>query len=342
MKVEKAKGRGTRRKKGVREKRGRGANVEAPAPFPLSPARRQGRSLAVVGAGRLGTALASALADVGYEVKAVVARRASHARRSAALVGTSPLALTPAQIHLIPPVRLLLVTTPDDALPRVAEQLAAALSFDTAKGAVALHASGALGAEALAPLRASGFSVGSLHPLVSVSDAVAGAERLRSAFYCVEGEGRAVRAARRLVRDLGGESFTVRPGGKPLYHAAAVMTSGHTVALFDLASRLLARCGLQERRAREVLLPLLSSTLENLSKQTPARALTGTFARADVETVRKHLAALEQEGDADALAAYVMLGMHSLRLASEAGADADRVEEIARVLGKKPRRGGGK
>lgn len=312
-------------------------------------------SVAVVGAGRLGTALARALAASGYEVKAVVSRTQGHARHAAGRTGANPRALSAEQLERIPPVDLLLLTTPDDALAEVAARLASSPPGSRAHAdassksserrgprreassrsrVVALHASGAISSEVLSPLRARGFAVGSLHPLVSVSDEDAGARTLRTAFYCVEGDAAAVRVARRIVRDLGGRSFTVETDKKALYHAAAVMTSGHTVALFDTAARLLALCGLTERRAREVLLPLLRSTLENLSKQTPARALTGTFARADVKTVRTHLAALRSADTAEALAAYVLLGRHSLRLAAEAGADAPMLKEIAKALDK--------
>ncbi|MGB8509867.1 MAG: DUF2520 domain-containing protein, partial [Pyrinomonadaceae bacterium] len=135
------------------------------------------------------------------------------------------------------------------------------------------------------------------------------------------------------VRELGGQSFSVATRDKALYHAAAVMTSGHTVSLFDLVSGLLARCGLSERRAREVLMPLLRSTLDNLSTGTPARVLTGSFARGDVATVRRHLDALRSLPDDEPLAVYQSLGRHSLRLARErAGADAVALDEIARLL----------
>lgn len=203
---------------------------------------------------------------------------------------------------------------------------------------VALHASGALSSDALAPLRACGYAVGSMHPLVSVSEPIAGAESLRSAYYCIEGERAAACAARRLVGHLGGRSFSIATKDKALYHAAAVMTSGHTVALFQLATELLARCGLGERAARRVLLPLLQSTIENLSTQTPARALTGTFARADAATVRKHLVALAGQDTVDAgisgaTLVYALLGLQSLRLAEHNRAlDPAALREIARAL----------
>jgi predicted short-subunit dehydrogenase-like oxidoreductase (DUF2520 family) len=165
-----------------------------------------------------------------------------------------------------------------------------------------------------------------------VSEAGAGASSLRGAFYCVEGDAAAARAARRVVRDLGGESFTVESRHKPLYHAAAVMAAGHVTALFDVAADTLRRCGLTERRAQAVLLPLLRSVVDNLSGRTPARALTGSFARADVETVRKHLLALRSLDESDAPAVYRLLGAHSLKLAGGAGADREAVEKVRRAL----------
>ena len=205
---------------------------------------------------------------------------------------------------------------------------------------IALHASGALTSDALAALGEQAvlgkhaFSLASLHPLVSVSDATSGAGNLRGAFYCLEGEARALREARKIVRALGGQSFSVAARDKSLYHAAAVITSGHTVALFSLATMLLARCGLSDTRSRRVLLPLLASTLANLAAHAPEEALTGTFARADLTTVRKHLAALQTAGMRDAISVYALLGERSLQLTARRRDKFDQsiLDEIARLL----------
>lgn len=288
------------------------------------------RSAVLVGAGRLGTALARALDACGYEVRALVSRKAAHARRAAVRAGLETLALGAEELEKLPAAGLLFITTPDDAVAGVAARLSALPSL---KSRVVLHASGALTSEVLAPLRARGLAVGSAHPLAAVSrDAAAGAESLRRAFYCVEGDPRAVRAARRVVRDLGGRSFTIEPRDKALYHASAVLAAGHVVALFDVAAETLRLCGLEGRRAQEVLLPLVRSAVENLSGRTPAQALTGSFARADVETVRKHLHALGELEDTNALAVYKLLGEDSLKLAESAGADPALIETIRQII----------
>ena len=287
------------------------------------------RTVVIIGAGRMGTALARALDACGYEVRALVSGRAAHARRAAVRAGVEALALGAEELERLPAAELLFITTPDDAVALTAARLAALPNLNRG---VTLHASGALSSEVLAPLRARGLAVGSMHPLAAVSEARAGAESLRRAFYCVEGDARAVRAARRTVRDLGGETFTISPNDKALYHAAAVLAAGHVVALFDVALDTLRRCGLKERRAQAVLLPLLRNVGENLAQHTPARALTGSFARADVETVRNHLRALGELEDSDALAVYRLLGAHSLKLAESEARAGER--------GRRPRAGG--
>ena len=189
--------------------------------------------------------------------------------------------------------------------------------------------SGALSSIVLQPLKRSGVAVGSIHPLLSISDPVVGAERLRGAFFALEGDKRAVQIGRQLVRDIGGESFTIKQEMKSLYHAGALMASPNLTALLDIAVEILSECGLSRRRAREVLLPLVRSTIDNLSREDTAHALTGTFKRGDLQTIRKHIAAIESAGQKDALAAYLVLGRRSLKLANN---DKARTRDIERLL----------
>ena len=299
-------------------------------------------SVAIIGAGRLGSALALALSQSGYAIDALVARRLTHARRAARALSLQTLALGATQLDSLPDTDLLLITTPDDEIAGVAAHLARVFASRAANAAtrqprrrparVALHASGALVSDALAPLAAHAFSLGSLHPLVSITDTRGGAQSLRGAFYCLEGEARARASANKIVRALGGRSFSIDARRKPLYHAAAVMSAGHLVALFSLATEMLARCGLSGRQASRVLLPLASSTLENLARATlPASALTGPFARADVATLRRHLSALREFDTGETLRVYVALGRHALRLARARGGDAASRAALAEI-----------
>jgi predicted short-subunit dehydrogenase-like oxidoreductase (DUF2520 family) len=296
-----------------------------------TPNKRNKVTVSIIGAGRLGTALALALASRGYSIEALVARRLSHAQKAVKALGGVGLALSESQLAQLPPSQILLITTPDDVIKSVAERLAS-MQRAMPPGRTVLHTSGALSSEELRSLVARGFHTGSLHPLVSVSDPTSGTENFRGAFFCLEGDPVAVRISRRLVRELGGQGFSIEPRSKALYHAAAVMASGHMTALFDIAIEMLGRCGLSESRARKVLLPLVESAVRNLSTMTPARALTGTFARGDAATVRRHLAALEDQSLPEALAAYILLGQRSLSLTKRSKRTVASLAQISKLL----------
>jgi predicted short-subunit dehydrogenase-like oxidoreductase (DUF2520 family) len=270
--------------------------------------RKEKPKVSIIGAGRLGTALARALSSHGYPIRSVVARRLQNARKAARLLDDKTATFAANQIGLLPQADLFLISTPDDQIAEVTAKLS---ELRLAGKPTALHTSGALSAEVLAPLRAKGWSTGSVHPLMSVSDLESSIE---GAFWSVEGDQRAVRLGKAIVRDLGGESFSIRSEDKPLYHAAAVMSSGHVTALFDVALEMLVDCGLTRERARRILQPLLTSTVRNLATKDPAQALTGTFSRGDIETVKRHLAALKRRNLADALELYCRLGKRSLKL----------------------------
>ena len=277
------------------------------------PARKIKEKLGVsiIGAGRLGTALARSLSARGYSISSLVARRRQSGRQAAALLDDKPKTYAANQIRLLPQADLFLICVPDDQIASVTAELRR-LDFD--RPPVVLHTSGALSSEVLSPLRANGWSTGSIHPLLSISDPQTSIE---GAFWSVEGDQRAVRLGKRIVRDLGGTSFAIRTAEKPLYHAAAVMTSGNVVALFDVALEMLVESGLTRKTARRILQPLLESTVRSLATKDPSQALTGTFSRGDVETVKRHLAALTKHKLTDALAAYRLLGKRSLKLTKD-------------------------
>ena len=282
--------------------------------------RKQKTTLSIIGAGRLGTALALALSARGYSIESVVARRAQKARNAAGLLDGKPQILAAKQLPLLRPADVFLITVPDDQIAGVAAQLSG-LEFD----ATALHTSGALSADVLAPLRERGWHTGSIHPLISVSDTDT---TFDGAFWSVEGDAAALRTGKAIVRELGGQSFSIRSEDKPLYHAAAVMVSGNVVALFDVALEMLMQCGLDRKTARAILLPLIASTVRSLQAKDPAQALTGTFSRGDLETVKRHLAALGKSELADALELYRLLGQRSLTL----GKDHPQITQILKSV----------
>ena len=282
--------------------------------------RKEKSEVSIIGTGRLGTTLAVALAGRGYSIRSLVARTAQSARKAARLLDAEVQVLAATQLRTLIDADLFLITVPDDQIPQVASELS---RLNADRKVTALHTSGALSSDVLAPLRKKGWHTGSIHPLMSVSGSN---DSLRGAFWSVEGDRSALRIGKEIVRDLEGKSFSIRSEDKPLYHAAAVMVSGNVVALFDVALELLAECGLNRKKAHAILLPLIASTVRNLETKTPEASLTGTFSRGDVATVKRHLAAMRNP---EVRSLYSMLGKRSLNLAN---LNKNLVREIKKVL----------
>jgi len=152
--------------------------------------------------------------------------------------------------------------------------------------AVALHASGSLGPEALAPHAERGV----LHPLMTFPGPVIGLPSLAGAGASVAGTPRALAAAHALAAALGMVPFEIT-GDRRAYHAAASLASGHLAAVFLDAAAVLSRSGVPADLAPRFLLPLALESLRRAAAFGPA-AITGPVARGDAATQKAHHAVL--------------------------------------------------
>jgi predicted short-subunit dehydrogenase-like oxidoreductase (DUF2520 family) len=265
--------------------------------------------------------------EAGYDITDVVCRSRRSADSAVRFIGAGNAQAS--RRARLSAADLTLIATPDDKIKD-----AVALLSSNAPGtgrAVALHTSGALASDVLEPLVALGFSVGSCHPLQTFESPERAISHARAGYFCVEGEARAVRAARKLVRRIGARHFEISTEMKSLYHAAAVMASGGVVALVSVSLEMLARCGLSEAESQKVLLPLIESTIANVRALGPARALTGPVRRGDSGTVERNMKALAAV-DLNWLEIYRLLAARSLSLAEEVGVDERSLGELRRLL----------
>ncbi len=281
------------------------------------------RTVSIVGAGRVGGALALSLPRNKYRIENLVVNEKRPADEVIAALDPATVVLRLDEIDAIGS-DIVLVTTQDGCI----RDAAIAIGVRMKTRAAVFHTSGACDSSIFSELGEAGHSIGSMHPLVSISRPELGPERFRGAFFCIEGDVNAVAIGKSMASDLGGRPFTIDTKFKTLYHAAAVTACGHLVALFDASVEMMTKCGLGEPQAKEILLPLVLSTVKNLDEQNTAAALTGTFARADIETFTRHLTALNENVSDNLLEIYLLLGERSLELAARQGVSADRIDRL--------------
>jgi predicted short-subunit dehydrogenase-like oxidoreductase (DUF2520 family) len=144
--------------------------------------------------------------------------------------------------------------------------------------------------------------------------------------FALEGDEKALRVARSIVRDLGGESLRISAENKPLYHAFGAFLSPLIIANLALAERIGFKAGVPKNLVRQAIAPILATTIFNYITLGTAAAFSGPLVRGDVETVRKNLVALKKVPDAEAV--YRALARSALRTLPV----GKKKKELARLL----------
>lgn len=245
------------------------------------------KSLAIIGAGRVGRALGLRFRELGWKIGSVVTRNLESARKAVRFIGAGQAHAVAARGILAS--RVILIAVPDDRVVETARELAC-IGGEELRDKVVLHTSGALDSSALSELRKHGAAVGGMHPLQTFSGVAV--PSLEGRVFAIEGDAVAVRTARQMTRALGGSPAHIEGNKKILYHAAASMAAGQALALQEASTQLLISIGMNRREAVRALLPLTRQALENFERLGPRAAWTGPLSRGDYKVIAAHQEAL--------------------------------------------------
>ena len=232
--------------------------------------------LAIVGAGRMGMALARALSAAAIDIQGPLARGEAPSDGADAV----------------------LLCVPDGQIEAVAAALA------PRPGRLVGHTSAATTLAALA-----GHEAFSLHPLMTVTPQGAA---FAGATAAIAGTTpRALAAAHALATTLGMRPVHVADEHRAAYHAAASIAANFLVTLEGFAERLAQTAGLE----RAPLVALVQASVANWAALGAGRALTGPIARGDEATVARQRAAVAERLPED-LALFDALTDATRRLAA--------------------------
>jgi predicted short-subunit dehydrogenase-like oxidoreductase (DUF2520 family) len=277
----------------------------------------------VVGAGRVGTALAVALSRAGHRLVGASAISAASRQRIETHLSGAPVLLPE---DIVAAADLVLLTVPDDALSGLVRGLVATDAPLT--GRMLAHASGLHGLAVLEPAVERGALPLALHPVMTFTGRPDDADRLAGITFGVTAPAALRPAAEVLVMEMGGEPVFIAEEDRGLYHAALAGAANHLVTQVVQAADLLTMAGVGQ--PSRMLGPLLSTALDNALRLGDA-ALTGPVARGDAETVAGHLNALRTTAP-EALPAYLALARLTATRALASGmltaSDAQRLLDV--------------
>ena len=277
-------------------------------------------SFAIVGCGRVGTALAKYLAEAGYILAGLASKSLSSAKRVADLTGS--VNFTDTAWEVTRKADIVFITTPDGAIKEACDSIAVKNGFNS--GSVVLHCSGALTSTMLLTARNCGASIGSMHPLQSFASTEYSHNPFSGIVTSVEGDKKATDAASLVAAALGSGCVTIKTEAKILYHASAVVASNYLVTLLDLSLNLIRQAGVPADEAFRSLKPLIDGTLSNIEKLGVHDALTGPIARGDIQTIENHILEIGSETP-HLLPLYKILGLYTVEIAKGKGTLSDTV-----------------
>jgi predicted short-subunit dehydrogenase-like oxidoreductase (DUF2520 family) len=219
-------------------------------------------TLAIVGRGRVGSALARAFTEAGLDVEGPLGR------------GEQPTA------------DVVLLCVPDGEIATAAAGMDACF-VGHVSGATPLAV---LRSDARAAADAPAWDAFGLHPLQTVT----GPETDFTGSGCaIAGSSpEALELARGLALAVRMEPFEIDDSARAAYHAAASIASNFVVTLEWMAERVAAAAGIEPHDARRLLAPLVRQTVDNWAAVGPRAALTGPVARGDDVTVARQRRAI--------------------------------------------------
>lgn len=270
------------------------------------------RTAFVLGAGKVGSALARSLGAADVRVTLRPMRRG---------LPTRPI-----------DADLLVLALRDRDLSPIAERIRAARLVGHRRIAI-VHCAGALGPEVLAPLRSLGpnVAVAQMHPMISFASVRKSPSLSRGQLH-VDGDVRAVRAARSVGRLLGMTPRTIRALDRVAYHAAAGLVANGAAALAAAGIELLGKAGVDRATAAAMLGPLLRSVADNVERMGMPDALTGPVRRGDRAGVERHLETLARSSP-ELVPLYRACGLAQIPHARALGeAEPGALDAIERLL----------
>ncbi|MDH4164023.1 MAG: DUF2520 domain-containing protein [Nitrospirota bacterium] len=290
------------------------------------------KTVAIIGAGRVGGAIGHLLAKAGFTVIAVVCRTEAPAEKARVFIGSGSASTDP--IQAAGTADIVFITTPDGAIRQVCERISQGRGFKP--GSMVIHTSGAHTLDLLDSAKKSGVHRAVIHPLQSLPGMEQGAKNLPGSFFRIEADPEMLQAAKDIVAALGGIEL-VMPKWRSdkqsaaLYHAGAVAVSNYFVALIDYGLRFYQDLGADKQQALQAVLPLIKGTLANMEAMGTTQALTGPIARGDAETVKGHIQAMEERLP-ELLPLYRELAKQTIQIAGERGLDDKKVEELLKIV----------
>lgn len=270
--------------------------------------------VAIVGTGRVGTAIAKALKN--YKIVGLSSRKKEDAFLCIKSTGCSN--WSPFAHKITKTADIVFLTVPDSSIDEVYTRIKENNGFKS--NSVVIHTSGIL--PSVIFKRRGRLS---MHPVSSFVSP----DLPDGTIFALEGDEYGIRVGKKIVKDLRGNYFIISREAKSIYHTALNFGASYLITLLQIAGSLLKKSGI--KGSKELILSLAERTIKNAKESGLQNALTGPIERGDVETVELELKALKQVSP-ETLNIYKILSLETLKIVEKKGISSEKIARLEKLL----------
>ena len=261
-------------------------------------------SISIISTGKLGSNLAIALQDSKYILKAVHSSRKN--QRILLQKKLNDNILVTSDINeAIKDSKYIFISCSDDLIKRIVSKI------NSQDNQVLIHFSASVPLSALSICNNKSNMTGTIHPLQTFPN-INCSDRLYKIPYAIESNHNDVLEwLYNFAKNFEGTPLKLSPEFRNIYHAAAVTSCALITSLISISSDMLDFLKLDEDTRINMLLPMINSTVEGISKEGIQRSMTGPYIRGDFDTINSHINILENFDPIISLA-YNSLALYTL------------------------------
>jgi len=249
------------------------------------------KKITIIGAGKVGSAIAIELYTQGFEIVTLIDKNLSGLKKIKTKCKCKSI-LTSLNTEVIEKSDVLIVCLKDDVIRKYVKEMQK-YNF---KGKILLHTSGLLTSDIFKSLKAESKNTGSFHPAQTFTKISFINNKLLSGIYFgIEGGKNAMNFIKIAVRKLKSDYVVIPKNKKALYHLSCVVSSNFLIASFYLLKMFSKSLKITEKKFFDILKPLFYRTAKNIHDTGVSDSLTGPVLRGDIKTVYSHLSLLHRK-----------------------------------------------
>lgn len=245
-----------------------------------------------IGAGNLGTTLARAMHESGYSVPVFWTKRKFLPKQASRYLPETCFKKLENHQQFINTADIVIITVPDNQIRTVSKFLSNTLTDWANK--IVCHTSGSLNKEELSDLEEKSAIVGSIHPMQTFNQLFLSPDIFKNIYFAVEGGNAIIKFAENWIKKFKSKMIKIQSSQKIIYHIAAVTISNFFAGLLNYSEHLFKNLNFDKNISKEIILPIVNTTLNNFRNTNSLSSLTGPLSRGDTNTIDKHLSMLKE------------------------------------------------